>query len=378
MIRTEHPLLSPSLGSSRQLVSFTFGDPQARPKVYIQASLHAEELPGMLVAHHLRAQLEAAEAEGRLRGHVVLVPAANPIGLSQRLDHKAMGRFELDTGENFNRHYPDLADAVWGALPPLLVEDGARNVATVRHLTARWLEQWQPATELQSLRRQLLLLAHDADLVLDLHCDWEAVLHLYAEEACWPPLEPLARLLGVQAVLLARNSGGGPFDECLSGQWWQLAERMAAAGVRHPLPQGCASTTIELRGEADVDHDHARRDAAALHAFLVHAGVLDGPAPELPLLPCRPTPLAGSETLHTPVAGVVAYRARPGDRLAVGDPVADVIDPTAAGTSRVHTVRAGVAGVLYARVSGRYAVAGGELGKIAGEHPFRTGPLLGA
>jgi len=75
---------------------------------------------------------------------------------------------------------------------------------------------------------------------------------------------------------------------------------------------------------------------------------------------------------------VVAYRARAGDRLAVGDPVADVIDPTAPGQSRVHTVRAGVAGVLYARVSSRYAVAGAEIGKIAGEHAFRTGPLLGA
>lgn len=378
MIRTEHALLSPSLGSCKQLVSFTFGDPQARPKIYIQASLHAEELPGMLVAHHLRSALESAEAAGRLKGHVVLVPAANPIGLNQRLDHKPMGRFELDTGENFNRHYPDLAEAVWAELPPLLVDDGARNVATVRTLTSRWLQAWQPDTELQSLRRTLLLLAHDADLVLDLHCDWEAVLHLYAEEACWPPLEPLARLLGVQAVLLARNSGGGPFDECLSGQWWQLAERLAAAGLKHPLPQGCASTTIELRGEADVDHTHARDDAAALMAFLVHAGAVDGPPVSLPALPCQPTPLAGSETLHTPVPGVVAYRARPGDRLAVGDPVADVIDPTAAGASRVHTVCAGVAGVLYARVSGRYALAGSELGKIAGEHAFRTGPLLGA
>ncbi|WP_302172903.1 succinylglutamate desuccinylase/aspartoacylase family protein [uncultured Hydrogenophaga sp.] len=378
MVRTEHPLLSPSLGSGKHLVSFTFGDPQASPKVYIQASLHAEELPGMLVAHHLRALLESAEAAGLMKGHVVLVPAANPIGLNQRLDHKPMGRFELDTGENFNRHYPDLAEAVWADLQPMLVEDGARNVSTVRALTAKWLRAWQPATELQSLRRQLLLLAHDADLVLDLHCDWEAVLHLYAEEACWPPLEPLARLLGVQAVLLARNSGGGPFDECLSGQWWQLAERIAAAGLDLPLPQGCASTTIELRGETDVDHAHASADAAALMAFLLHAGAVQGTPPALPPLPCQPTPLAGSETLHAPVPGVVAYRVRPGDRLAVGDPVADVIDPTAAGASRVHTVRAGVAGVLYARVSGRYAVAGGELGKIAGEHAFRTGPLLGA
>lgn len=378
MIRTEHLLLSPSLGSHKHLVSFGFGHPQARPKVYIQASLHAEELPGMLVAHHLRAWLEAAEAAGRLQGHVVLVPAANPIGLSQRVDHKPMGRFELDTGENFNRHYPDLAEAIWEPLLPLLGDDAGRNIDAVRQLTARWLAAWQPDTELQSLRRHLLTLAHDADLVLDLHCDWEAVMHLYAEEACWPPLEPLARLLGAQAVLLAKDSGGGPFDECLSGQWWQLADRLKAAGLSHPLPQGCASTTVELRGEADVLHEHATQDARALQAFLVHVGAVKGPSPELPPLPCRPTPLAGSETLHTPVPGVVAYRARTGDRLAVGDPVADVIDPTSPGQSRVHTVRAGVAGVLYARVSGRYAVAGGEIGKIAGEHAFRTGPLLGA
>ncbi len=92
MIRTEHALLSPSLGHQKHLVSFTYGDPQARPKVYIQGSLHAEELPGMLVSHHLRSALEAAEREGRLSGCVMLVPAANPIGLAQRLDHKAMGR----------------------------------------------------------------------------------------------------------------------------------------------------------------------------------------------------------------------------------------------------------------------------------------------
>ncbi|PJC13949.1 MAG: succinylglutamate desuccinylase, partial [Comamonadaceae bacterium CG_4_9_14_0_8_um_filter_60_18] len=111
MQRIDHPLLSPSLGSQKTLSSFHFGQRGAGLKVYIQASLHAEELPGMLTAYHLRARLEAAEAAGLLRGEIVLVPAANPIGLAQRLDHKPMGRFEQDTSENFNRHYPDLARA---------------------------------------------------------------------------------------------------------------------------------------------------------------------------------------------------------------------------------------------------------------------------
>ena len=102
---------------------------------------------------------------------------------------------------------------------------------------------------------------HGLELVLDLHCDNDAVLHLYSEEACWPTIEPLAATLGCRAVLLAKNSGGGPFDERLSGLWWQLRERLIAAGVDKPLPQGCASTTVELRGEADVDHAHAQIDA---------------------------------------------------------------------------------------------------------------------
>lgn len=379
MQRIEYPLLSPSLGSRKTLVGFHFGTPGARPKVYIQASLHAEELPGMLVAHHLRQQLEAAEKAGPLRGEVILVPAANPIGLSQRLNHRPLGRFEFDTAQNFNRHYPDMAAAVLTDAIPRMGADAKANVATVRQLVGQWLNQWQATSELDSQRRQLLLLSHDADLVLDLHCDTEAVMHLYSEEACWPPFEPLARLLGCQAVLLAKESGGGPFDERLSGLWWQLAAALQAAGVKAPLPQACASTTVELRGEADVSHDHARQDAQAILAFLAHAGVLHAGMPAtLPPLACQPTPLAGSQTLRSPVPGVLVFLVQPGATLAVGDVVAEVIDPTAPAAARVHEVRAEVAGVLYAAVRERYVVSGGEVGKIAGETPFRSGDLLGA
>lgn len=378
MRRVEHELLSPSLGSRRSLVSFHYGVAGARPKVYLQASLHAGELPGMLVAHHLRALLDQAEAAGNLAGEVVLVPAANPVGLGQRLGHQAQGRFEFDTSENFNRHYPDLAAAVWDELAPRLGADPQHNACLVRDAVGAWLQAWQPATELQSLRRQLLLLAHDADVVLDLHCDGEAVLHLYSEEACWPPLEPLARLLQARAVLLARESGGGPFDERLSGLWWQLRERMRAAGMPDALEQGCASTTVELRGETDVRHELARQDAAAILGYLVHRGVVRGDMPALPALACSPTPLSGSQTLRSPVPGVLVLLARPGDTVQAGKAVAEVIDPSAPSHSRICAVCAQVSGVLYATVRERYVHAGGEIGKIAGATPFRTGDLLGA
>mgnify|MGYP000870206916 CR=1 FL=1 len=376
MQRIDHPLLSQSLGSQKTLTSFHFGTPGARPKVTIQASLHAEELPGMLAAHHLRPLLEAADKAGAVAGEVILIPVANPIGLAQRLDHKPMGRFDLDTSENFNRHYPDLAKAVFPKVKEALGPDAQANVTLVRKAMGQYLADWQPTTELDSLRRTLLTLSHDADYMLDLHCDCEGVVHFYTEEPCWPQMEPLAHLLGSRAILLARNSGSGPIDECLSGAWWQLADAIRASGMQAPLPQGCCSTTIELRGEADVSHDLAAKDAAAVLAFLQHVGALaaDGPV-DIPPGLCQPTPLAGSETLRAPAPGVVAFAAQVGQQMRKGELVVEVIDPL---SGQSHAVKAGVDGVFYARIRDRYITSGGELGKIAGAVPFRTGELLGA
>jgi uncharacterized protein len=71
----------------------------------------------------------------------------------------------------------------------------------------------------------------------------------------------------------------------------------------------------------------------------------------------------------------VVFAAPVGTRMATGDLVAEVIDPIANVT---HRVLAGVDGVLYARIRDRYITTGGELAKIAGAIPFRTGELLGA
>ena len=376
MQRIDHPLLAPSLGTQRTLTSLHYGKPGTGPKIYIQASLHADELPGMLVAYHLRSLLAAAESAGTIRGEIVLVPVANPIGLAQRLDHKAMGRFEFASAENFNRHYPDLARAIYADVRERLGEQAEANVATVRAHIGHFLRVWPVQTELQSLRHRLLTLAHDADQVLDLHCDCEGVLHFYTEEPCWPVLEPLARLLDSRAILLARNSGGGPIDECLSGVWWQLADLLRADGKTPPLPQGCCSTTIELRGEGDVGHAWAQQDAQAIYAYLQHTGAITcSDKPAIPPLACTPTPLAGSETLKAPASGIIVYAVTPGVSLQVGDLVAEIIDPLAQVS---HPVLAGVAGVFYARIRERFALAGAELGKIAGSVPFRTGDLLGA
>jgi len=73
MQKNTHPLISPALGTARALTSFHYG-PGGGQKVYVQSSLHADELPGMLVAWELRRKLAALEAAGQLRAEIVVVP----------------------------------------------------------------------------------------------------------------------------------------------------------------------------------------------------------------------------------------------------------------------------------------------------------------
>ncbi len=363
-----HPLVGGPFGTQRALTSFHYGAAASSRKVYVQASLHADELPGMLVAHHLRRRLAALEDAGRLRGEVVVVPVANPIGLSQSVLRRGVGRFELAGGQNFNRHYPALFGPVRDALAGRLGVDATANAAAVREAMRGVLQGLTVTDELSAQRRTLLALSCDAEVVLDLHCDSEALTHLYTGTPLWPQCEPLARLIGSHATLLARESGDQPFDEANSQTWWQLAEHYAD----HPIPLGCLSVTVELRGQRDVSHALAEADADALLAFLVHRGIVDGDPPPLPPLLAPATPLEATEVVSTPVPGVVVYRAELGAHVQPGEPLADIVNPI---SGEVHTLASTVPGLLLTREMQRWTAAGRPLLKVVGTTPVRSGKL---
>ena len=366
-----HPLLSPAPGTQRELVSLHYGR-TGGPKAYIQASLHGDELPGMLVAHHLRRQLDALEAAGQIRGEIVLVPMANPIGLSQFLLHAHLGRFELMSGENFNRHYPDQIDAVATAVASRLGPDPAANVALLRQALKAAVDAAPVDTELQSQRRTLMSLSCDADIVLDLHCDAQAVMHLYTETPCWPYCEPLARFLGARVTLLAQESGDNPFDEACSQVWWKWKARF---GERFPIPQACLSVTVELRGATDVTHELAAADAQNIIDFLRWRGLVEGDKPALPEPQGDARPLAGSMPIKAPVPGVLTFLKEVGAEVKAGEVLAHVIDPI---TAQVTELKSPVDGLFFARDFLRFANAGMRVAKVAGKEALRTGKLLGA
>lgn len=363
-----HQLLTAVPGTTRQIHSFHYGPAHATGKVYLQASLHADELPGMLVLWHLKQQLARLEAAGLLRWSVVLVPVANPQGLEQVLMDVPQGRFENESRENFNRCFVDVSQPVGDRVQSLLTDDPVSNLQLIRSTLRQTLARQVPKTSLQSMRLLLQTLACDADIVLDLHCDFEALQHLYLSPASWPDVEPLARYLGARACFLAQEAGGQSFDECFTLFWAQMQARFPG---RFAAP-GFA-VTVELRGVADVNHGLARQDCVALINYLTQRGAIEGQAPPLPSLLNAPTPLAGVEPVISPVGGLIVFCAQVGDDVEPGQIVAEIIDPI---TDRVTPVACVHKGLLYVRSVRRMATAGMTIAHVAGATAYRQGYLL--
>ena len=371
-MKTEQIALAPlSPGADLSLTVQRFGRQGARPRVYVQASLHADEITGMIAAHHLRERLTALEAEGRIRGEIVLVPSANPIGLAQRVMGSHVGRFHLADGVNFNRGYPHLVPKVAERIEGKLTQDGEANVRLIREALRAELDAWKPSNAAEVMKKTLLGLAQEADVVLDLHCDSEAVVHLYTHTRSAEEFAPLSALLGAHAYLVADVSGDEPFDEACSRPWAELAERFPD----HPIPFACHATTLEFRGERDVDHETAKADAYAMIAYMTLRGVIEGEAPALPEPLCRATPLAASEPVQAPAYGMLVFRTDVGTRVKAGEVIAEVIDPL---TGAVTSAEAPTDGVLFARIDLRFVTQGMRIAKVAGATAKRTGKLLGA
>lgn len=355
------------------LSGFRYGIAGARPKAYLQAGLHADELPGMFVLHRLRGLLDAAAAQGRIRGEILVLPQANPIGLAQQVGGFLIGRHDLATGSNFNRGYPDLAARVANRdLGGLLTDDPDANVALVRRLLRGALAASTPSADpLGPLRHALMGLAFDADLVLDLHADNEALPHLYVGTPLWPQARDVAAAIDARAVLLAEVSGGNPFDEACAGPWWTLAR----LHPDRPIPPACLAATLELGSNDDVDEGMAARQAEGLYRVLVRRGLVadvDRPGP-VPLA-CEATALDAMDHCKTPSAGLVVYHRSLGDVVERGDVLATIVDPL--GTA--EDLKAETSGLLFARHSQPYAWPGKVVAKIAGRVPLasRTGDLL--
>ncbi|MGR3885570.1 succinylglutamate desuccinylase [Pseudomonas sp. 1152_12] len=284
-------------GNTLRIGAWRFDGDGSGPAVHLQAGVHADEIAGMLVLHHLLPRLQACQDQGRLRGTVTVVPQANPFGIGQFRQGRLLGRFHEATGQNFNRAFDH----------SLAMQYPASN-----------LGQWQ---------KSLVQLAADADLVLDLHTDDEALPYLYIHRRFWPEQGmALAAALQVDVVIVWDDGGDGSFEETI---------------INHGSPRLAA--TIELRGQADVSDVLAHQDADGLWAWLCINGVIDEVAAirewqgEVVEMGCM-------ETILAPCAGVLVFEKGLGDQVEQGQRFARIIGRPGEPASEL---------ILYAAQTGR-------------------------
>jgi len=358
------PQMTP--GTRRIIAFHRFGKAGARPKAYLQAAIHANELPGAMALHHLMPMLAAADRARRIRGEIVVVPTVNPIGLAQLVGNNHLGRYELLGRENFNRNWHDLAPAVAERVAKALGRDATANVAAIRRAALAALAALQPQNELQALRTEVMKLAVDADIVLDLHCDLQAALHLFISRRDWPgAAQALAADIGAEATLY-----NDPYPEALTfsavhtALWARLADRFTGAEI----PQACLPATIEYRGQLDVNHRYGEADAKNLFRFLVRRGIITGRAGALPRLKAQATPIAGMDVGYCPKPGFLAFHVREGERVRKGMAVCEVIDPADPRGPRARTQMVSrTDGILFSRrPDGQLAWPGKVAYRIAG------------
>ncbi|TIU22562.1 MAG: succinylglutamate desuccinylase/aspartoacylase family protein, partial [Mesorhizobium sp.] len=220
------------------------GSDKSAPSAYLQAALHAGELPGVVAIDALMPMLGKAEAEGRIKGNITVVPQANPIGRAQYHFGEHQGRFHLGTRTNFNRGFPLLA-----APDMMLLPDTTLGTAD------------------QRLKARLLQLSIGHDIVLDLHCDDEGLAYLYVNASLWPAMADCAVTMGVDAVILWNEDTDGTFEGASIIPYLNVPAELARLDRR-------VATTVEYRGILDVDGALAGSDADGLYRLLVARGVI--------------------------------------------------------------------------------------------------------
>jgi predicted deacylase len=355
------PSMSP--GTSRSLKAHRYGAAGARPKAYIQAALHADELSGILASHHLLRLLNEADAKGEIKGEIVVVPVANPIGLAQNLLTVHAGARYARGGGDFNRLWPDLFAGLPEALEGKLGPDAAANVAAIRAALRTKIESLDHRDELSALRRATLRLSHDADIVLDLHCDDEALSHVFMMPQHWPAGADLAVETTSAACMLCDDTGSHCFDETNSLPFTKLAKLL---GDRFPIPAACFAATVEFRGQSDVFDEMAEGDARGLYRFLQRRGLVAGDPGPLPKARAA-TSLEAADYVPVPVAGLIAYKVALGDHVKKDDLVAEIVDPLADDPLIARTpIRAMNDGLVISRCLKKLAAPGDSIGIIVG------------
>ncbi|WP_085298473.1 succinylglutamate desuccinylase/aspartoacylase family protein [Cognaticolwellia mytili] len=301
------------------------------PSVYIQANMHGAEVQGNAVIFQLLEQLKHIE----LKGDITLVPYANPVGCNHKNGEYTLGRFDPITGVNWNRMFHFDASIIEPFAQEYVNCSSEKIEAAFKALMLEQIEQKlnhniYGLTTGQRIAYQLQRLAHQADIVLDLHTGPISSKHLYCPEYA----KESAKYFDIPHTLLIPNSFDGALDEATFCPWWQLQLTLKALGRDFPIRKNnvegeCGivkeSFTVELGSQEQIDLDVAHQDALGILSYLQYQNVINSNDYHPKAMVRYSCMLEDYKALYSPMGGMVDYLASFGEPLPAGEPLARIL-----------------------------------------------------
>jgi len=298
------------------------------PNVYIQANMHGAEVQGNAVIFQLLELLKNAD----IHGNITLVPNANPLACNHKNGEYTLGRFDPITGVNWNRmyHFDEAVIAPFAKQHLDVSEDEIK--ASFQQLLLDQIKQkldhniWGLTTG-QRIAYQLQQMAHQADLVLDLHTGPISSKHLYCPEYA----KASANYFDIEHTILIPYDFDGAMDEATFCPWWSLQQTYKKLGRNFVMGEGVfakESFTVELGSQEQIDLAVAHQDALGILSYLQYKGVIAKTTeqnfrpPSMTRYACY---LKNYKALYSPMGGMVDYLADFGKPLPAGEPLARIL-----------------------------------------------------
>lgn len=298
----------PTGGADSLAVIIAQGEKEG-PVIWLTANIHGNEVAGILVLHRLLQD----DLPQKLSGTVVMMPSLNPSGLRTNRRHPYYD--DRDPNRTFPGFRRDIGEP--------------REPSVYERLTARLLEA----------------IRGSADYYVDLHCAQilsvpysirDRVLYRKesdraASEVLSERLDEMVAAFGFPAVMEYRVGG------YVAKELHRSTTGAALQELRLP------AFTVELGAHTIADERSVSAGVVGLRNLLRWASMLPGDPEPMPPIPMPPTKqrLRREDNPYPPAAGILDFRARPGDWLKAGDVVADLRDlsgrPVGGGVVKVAT-----------------------------------------
>jgi len=305
--------------------SFKSENNLSAPNVYIQANMHGAEVQGNAVIFQLLELLQHCD----LQANITLVPYANPVACNHKNGEYTLGRFDPITGVNWNRMYHFDSSIIEPFVQQNLDASEDEIKYKFQQLLVTEIDQklekniWGITTG-QRIAYQLQRLAHQADIVLDLHTGPISSKHLYCPEYA----QASAEYFDIEHTILINNDFDGAMDEATFCPWWSLQQAYQASGRKFVMGEGAfkkESFTVELGSQEQIDLDVAKTDALGILSYLTYQRVIDNKEYQPQKMTRYACYLKDYKALYSPMGGMVDYLAEFGKPLAAGEPLARIL-----------------------------------------------------